>query len=105
MTERLSPDAEREALKAMVQSEGWRIFMAHIDDRWGAAACEAALRDSVKSVTPEEWPFESRRILDAFAGMRADVRWPEARIRTLGDAKKPGPLDRFAGLHRRPVRA
>lgn len=106
--DRLTPEAEREALKAMVQSEGWHIFMAHMNAAWGPAACEAALREAKKLSPPDEWPFESTRILDSFAGMRASVRWPDERIRQLGEATKAASaklVDTFAKLRRGPQTA
>jgi hypothetical protein len=84
-SEPLTPEAERQALEELVQSDGWHILMAHMDEAWGPEACEAALRDAKKNATPEEWPFETTRILDAFAAMRANVRWPQERIRALKD--------------------
>lgn len=89
-----TPDAERTALEDLLRSDGWAIYMAHITEAWGPEACEAALRESKKSAAPEEWPFESTRILDTFAGMRATVRWPEERLRMLNGAPKvaTGPM-------------
>lgn len=94
-----TPEAERTALEDMVKSEGWEIYLEHIAKAWGPEACERALRDSRKTVTPEEWPFESARILDTFAGMRADLKWPEARIRALKSPPKAR-LNPFADLRR-----
>lgn len=103
MADILTPDAERAELEAMIQSPGWRLYLDHMDERWGPAALEAVLRAERKAVTPEEWPFASSRILDTFAGMRANVRWPEERIRQLKEAQSRGKVDRFAGLRRRPL--
>ena len=96
-------DHQIEALKDLVRSEGWRLFMAHMEQSWGHAACETALRDSRQKCAPEEWPFESSRILDTFAGMRASVKWPEEQIKTLQSSKASRLVpDRFALLRRGP---
>lgn len=83
-----TPDGERSALEEMLSSEGWGIYMEHVAKAWGAEACEEAMRKARGSVSPEEWPFESSRILDTFAGIRADLRWPEERVRVLKHAPK-----------------
>lgn len=109
MSEPRIPEAERLALEEMLKSEGWAIFMAHMDVAWGAEACEDALRGArikVKNgeLAPEEWPFEATRILDAFAGMRANVRWPKERIAALKGAERTAARtlpDPFAPLRRR----
>jgi hypothetical protein len=97
-------DAERAALEDLLKSDGWAIYLAHVDRAWGHEACERALRDARKSVTLEEWPFESARILDTFAAMRANLRWPVERVRQIADgeaARKSSLLpDPFAKLRR-----
>jgi hypothetical protein len=98
----LTPEAERTALDDMLRSDGWRVFMDHMSAAWGAEAMERALRESRAKVSPEEWPFESARILDTFAGMRANFRWPAERVKALKDPPKPAIVDRFAGLRRGP---
>lgn len=89
-------ESERAALEDMLASEGWGIYMEHVAKAWGAVACEDAMRKARGSVSPEEWPFESSRILDTFAGIRADLRWPEERVRALKQAPKKSADDGIA---------
>lgn len=99
----LTPAAELTALQDLLSSEGWAIYMAHLAVTWGPAAMEDALRAAKAAATAEEWPHESTRILDAFAAMRANVRWPEARVRSLqaGEKTLAGKVaDRFSALRR-----
>lgn len=101
-----SPDSERQALEDLLRSDGWAVYVAHIAQAWGPGACEAALREARKIAAPEDWPFESSRILDTFAGMRANLRWPEERVRTLKGAPKKQPveaaMERFQQFRRAP---
>jgi hypothetical protein len=90
MSEGLTPDAQLDALTEMVQSVGWQVYMQHVEAAWGPVAMEAALRAAKQNSTPEEWPFDSTRILDTFEAMRADLRWPEAQIEVLRKAVKRG---------------
>jgi hypothetical protein len=82
-----TPDAERQALEDLLMSDGWRVYKEHVAIAWGPAACEQALRDAKQNSDPAEWPFESVRILDSFAGMRAELTWPEKRHEALKAAK------------------
>jgi hypothetical protein len=101
----LTPEAERLALTDMLESDGWAIYMRHMAVAWGSEAEGQALRESRKKVSPEEWPFESARILDTFDGMRANFEWPKERVRTLAEAPKGrAVVDVFAGLRRGPKR-
>ncbi len=95
----MTPEAERTALKDLLESDGWAIFMRHMSEVWGHEACERAMREARKVCAPEEWPFESTRILDSFAGMRANVKWPEERVRELSDPVK-AKTDVFAKFRR-----
>lgn len=98
-------EAQLEALRDLVRSEGWRLFTRHMERSWGAAACEQALRESRAKCDPSEWPFESARILDTFAGMRSSFKWPEEQIKSLTAGQHAKTLtERFTGLRRAPAR-
>lgn len=99
----LTPDAERQALKELLESDGWAIYAQRGEEAWGSAACERALRESRKTTDPADWPFESTRILDTFEAMRAELRWPAERIRMIESGEKTlkqTVVDRFAHLRR-----
>lgn len=101
----LTPEHERAALTDMLESDGWAIYMRHMAIAWGPEAEGQALRAQRKTVTPEEWPFESARILDTFDGMRANFEWPKERVRALGEAPKGRTVaDTFAAFRRGPKR-
>jgi hypothetical protein len=101
----LTPEAERAALADMLESDGWAIFMRHMSLAWGPEAFEQAIRDAKGNVSPEEWPFESVRIMDTFAGMRSNFEWPKERVRALSEAPKGrAALDVFAPFRRGPAR-
>ena len=98
-------EAERVALEDLLSSDGWAIYMEHVALAWGPAACEEALRTAKQAADPQEWPFEATRILDTFAATRADLRWPEERVRALKSgerAAKRTMVDRFSDLRRKP---
>lgn len=99
----LSPEAEQQALKDLLESDGWAIYVRRGSSAWGPEACEQALREARKNADPAEWPFESMRILDTFAAMRAELSWPAERLRSLvsGEAVlRTKAADRFATLRR-----
>lgn len=101
----LTPDVERAALTDMLESDGWAIYMRHMAVVWGPEAEGRAMRESHKNVSPEEWPFESARILATFDGMRANFEWPKERVRALAEAPKGrAKVDVFAALRRGPQR-
>lgn len=100
MSEPRTPEAERDALEAMVKSDGWRIYMEHVSRAWGPEACETQLRAARENVDPDVLPFEINRILDTFDGLRADLRWPEARVRALRGERPAGKVDPFAWARR-----
>jgi hypothetical protein len=97
----VTPEAERTALEELLASDGWAIHEAHITKAWGAEACENALREAKQSADPADWPFESARILDTFAAVRANLTWPKEQVRRLKDGTHRQAIDPFRHFRRR----
>lgn len=95
--------AERRALEDLLQSDGWKLFAAHMATAWGPEEYERKLdalleaADTRGALSPDEEIALTRRVRDTFKGVRASMRWPEERVRQLVDATKPkeGAFDRF----------
>lgn len=92
-------DAEREALDALLASNGWRVMLTYIDRNWGPAAyrlrCQMALRKipmsagNVAAMT-ELTISEMEAVASA---MELLQQWPVQRLKQLS-AEKPAPARR-----------
>lgn len=99
-----TPESERAALEDLLQSEGWAIFTAHMGAAWGPEAYERQIDAALDGAPTDDEPAITRRIRDTFKGVRASLKWPEERVRTLKDAKAQEPQG-FERFMRRPKRA
>lgn len=100
MSEPLSRDAEREALEALLLSEGWRAYVAAMQTQWSPASYEKAIRDAMKTAEPgtDITPIVGQ-INATYSGMRQMLNWPQERLRVLkGETVKRS--DPFAWAHR-----
>lgn len=79
---------ERDALKALIASEGWQQFCAYIDRNWGDAACfqriERALGDSAD---PDLASMTTQQIRTTAKAVREMVQWPTQRVQQLAGEK------------------
>lgn len=87
MTEQPNTD-ERDALKALLVSDGWRVFCQYIDQNWGDAACfkriDAALDDKANA---EEASYAAQQIRLTAKAVRSMIEWPTQRVQQLTGAK------------------
>lgn len=107
--EKRTPEAELEALKELVASEGWTILQEHVASAWGSEAFERTLEEELtKDRSMSDQLALTKRIQDTFKGVRAEARWVALRILQLeaviAEAKKQHatPLDRYAEFRRVP---
>jgi hypothetical protein len=103
MTTGLTPDAELQALKDLVVSDGWQVLQAHLETAWGSDACLAAIDQALLRAAPEDELAITKRIRDTFKGVRAEASWVTQRVSELETGLKHKPVsivDRFL-QHRR----
>lgn len=101
----MTPEAELQALKDLVQSDGWQVLQAHLEQAWGDSACLDEIDKAIKGVDPIDELAVTKRIRDTFKGVRAEASWVTKRISELEGAIKKKPIaivDRFKGLRRVP---
>lgn len=97
----MDPQAEREALRALLDSDGWRLFNERIEAEWGAeAVCRA--NDALyakEDETGRDQEHERRALALTTRKVQALRRWPEERIAALRVMTKPS-LNPFATRRR-----
>lgn len=103
MTEPHESDVnERDALTALLDSDGWALLGQHVERQWGAQAYAANVHALNVQAKQEGWPAD-RLVAEQFElGAAAQtamllVQWPKARLEQLKTAKAP------TGLFRRRV--
>lgn len=79
----MTPSEERQTLTDMLQSDGWRLFKAHIDQEFGADAYERTIDDALADSPAEDERYRVARIRDTFKAARKAMRWPDERVREL----------------------
>lgn len=85
----MTPDEERQVLKDLVESDGWKLYMDQMSKAWGAEAFESRLSEELENAIAEERPALSSTMLATFKGVRASLRWPEERLRQIRDGVQP----------------
>lgn len=104
----MTHEAELQALKDLVESDGWKVLQAHVAQAWGDAACLQQIDATLaKDHDPGDEIAITRRIRDTFKGVRAEASWVRSRITELEGIVKDKKearsfVDRFAGLRRVP---
>ena len=96
----MTPDAQLAALKDLVESDGWKLYLAHVAEAWGPEAFERALDQALDGADPADETAVTRRMRDTFKGVRADVTWPETTIAVLSKPKASVVDDVFARFRR-----
>lgn len=110
MTEQRTPDAERSALEAMVQSEGWLIAKEIVAAAYGPEAFEREFDAVTKELPPGADEFMERRVgtqvRAAFLAARNVVDLVESRLGQLQQATRARTETRpiFDSFRRGPTR-
>ena len=94
--------SEIEALADLIQSEGWTLFLAHIDAEWGPVAyarqIDKAIADGkLARFSSEEIAESVSEIALAARKVQAAVQWPSRRLSELKAKarEKPGMFQQF----------
>lgn len=70
---------EREALEELIQTPGWRIFLAHAAQEWEGRGYRQRIKTALASMDPL-----SARVVDRTADeIFRLLKWPEAQINDL----------------------
>lgn len=82
---------ELEALTALVESEGWRLFSAFYEKEWGTGAFGAKVANAVgdASLEPTKAIATLQQITVALKAVQGLKDWPAQRIATLKHQAKP----------------
>lgn len=108
MTDRddeLTPEALAAALKDMVQTEGWRLFCAKLDQEWGDAGFGREIERKTTAIPAgPNRAHEIAQVVERLQMTKDAVtqlrRWPEEQIRTGAKTSVQGWLEK----HRRGAR-
>lgn len=75
---------EREALEELIQTEGWKLFVAHLMHEWKGAGFVERLGMAFTSSDP----LDAKVLYKASLEGSRMINWPEARLRQLkGDTE------------------
>lgn len=85
------------ALRQMVESEGWALFMEYARGEVGAAAQNRKIREALTSMSPADHSVATQTIIAVADKARELLSWPEEEIARLKSKPKPAAQDRFAG--------
>lgn len=98
----LSREEKITALKDLLQSTGWQLFLAHAKDTWGPVGYSRAIQQALSTIPHNsERPYEIARVTEQVhataEALNRFVSWPGEQIRQLTTEKSTQP---FAGLRR-----
>lgn len=93
-------DNNREELEALVSSQGWRLFLEHVQREWGPGgrAFESA---AVAAADDTKNPHSIAHLQQIIASRREIlkvIQWPEEQLKQL---KEPEPVAVLADYSRR----
>jgi uncharacterized protein with PhoU and TrkA domain len=102
--EDLTAETRATALKEMVQTDGWKLFVAEIEKRHGPAAVGYAIMSLTAQLPASaDRAYEIAQLVERLqmtcAAVNELIKWPEEQIRMVQEPKAKGP---FAGLRRVP---
>lgn len=102
--EDLTPQTRAAALKEMVQTDGWKLFVAEIEKRHGPAALGNAVMTLTAQIPASaDRAYEVAQLVERLqmtcAAVNELLKWPEEQIRMVQEPKVKGP---FASLRRVP---
>lgn len=83
--------AEKDAFTHLLETDGWRLFLEHVDRSWGAEACIQKIDRALQELKPGDEDGERMTVLQIRAAARqihAMTRYPADRIGTLTAAPK-----------------
>lgn len=79
-------EAEREALDALVRSDGWTLLVARFNAQWGDSAVVEQLRRALAAVPRGDEAAErstTAQVLAAQKQLRELLSWPVSRVKEL----------------------
>lgn len=98
----IDPDVnEREALAALIESDGWALFLKAVDARHGDPASVREIDTALKAVERGDQAAIQDTVQQIRARARAVqamVTWPRERLAALSHPQKKSAM--FAGLRR-----
>lgn len=95
-------EAEREALDALVRSEGWALLLARFTAQWGDTAVVEQLRRALLVVPRGDEAAErstTAQVLAAQKQLRELLSWPALRVKELEGLKVEVEKGRRAPAH------
>lgn len=82
-----APDVnEREALKDLVESDGWQLFLSAVHAEWGPAAQLAQIDRALQDLPPGDQDavnMQVQQIRSAANAITNALRWPTLRLAQL----------------------
>jgi hypothetical protein len=94
------------ALKDLIQSEGWRVFKAAVDNEWGPLGYGREMQRALSSIPPgPDRAYELARVAEQVEATAQAVHqiiaWPTEELkRRSAKTAPPRGLDRFRRLAR-----
>lgn len=85
---------ERDALQALIDSDGWTLFEQHIQSQWGAHAYAANVHALNVKAKQEGWPSDRLAAEQFELGAAVQtalllVQWPKKRVLQLRSEAQP----------------
>lgn len=92
---------EQDALRALLESDGWTLLSAHLEREWGAEAYARQIDGAIAKARQARDSAEQDigELGAAARAVRLFALWPTRRLAEL-KAEKPKPAGVFAGLRR-----
>ena len=83
LSDTMTATEQQHALTDLLESDGWKLYLEQVAERWGPEASEQAIDAALADCPPDEEKALVSRIRDTFKGVRAQVQWPAERVRSL----------------------
>jgi hypothetical protein len=90
---------ERDALAELVESDGWKLFLDHVETVWGAQAVMQQIDHTIVAGKGDPVEHEIREIAAAARQIQVLAKWPGQRLSEL-KAKSRSKPGMFAHLRR-----
>jgi hypothetical protein len=87
----VTAEEERQVLRDLLESDGWRLYIAQMGRAWGSEALEQQLSDELESAIADERQPITDTLLKTFRGVRRSLKWPEERLRQLTEGQTAAP--------------
>lgn len=93
----------QDALRQLIESDGFRLFLDHVRTQWGAAAINRKTKEALKTLSPSDHSAAIQAIHGTAESIVALFAWPEDEYERLAGAERSkAPVDRFAPHRRTP---